>query len=100
MTHGAPRKAAVHVLGAAQDPVTSPWAPNPDGRRTEAEAIAIAKRWGVVIPDDIRFVFRDELVHKKEALAEYGGFQSSRAVRWSDFHAKGRIPVKVRPSAV
>lgn len=84
------------LLGAAQTPTSLPWAANKDGPRTEEEAVEIARRWGVEIPDDIRFVFRDVLILNKDAYAEYGGFRPFRRVRWSDFYVKHRIPVQVR----
>ncbi|MEP7119884.1 MAG: hypothetical protein ABJE95_03195 [Byssovorax sp.] len=99
MTRDASSSRVAEITGTAQSPKTLPWAPNVDGSRTEAEAIAIAKRWGVTIPEDIRFIFRDDLV-PADAYATYNTFTSTGRVRWSEFYVKERIPVKVRRSVL
>lgn len=87
------------ITGTAQDPRTLPWAPTGKGPRDDAEAVALAKRWGVVIPEDIAFHFRDDMV-PPDAYAIYNTFLSTRNYRWSDFYAKERINVKVRRSVL
>ncbi|WP_437297542.1 hypothetical protein [Sorangium sp. So ce426] len=86
-------------IGAAQDPRTLPWAPNGNGPRSEAEAVELARRRGIVIPEDIAFHFRDDAV-PQGAYAVYNHFTSIRRYRWSDFYAKERINVKVRRSVL
>lgn len=99
MTDEASSSKAAEVGGTAQDPRTLPWAPNGDGPRDEAEAVALARLRGVVIPEDIAFHFRDDLV-PDGAYGIYNTFASFKDYRWSDFYAKGRINVKLRRSVL
>ena len=92
------------VRGAAQRPRLA-WAPNPGGlRRTPEEAIALARRWGVEIGEDVRLVWNEALVDslvgspaKGEIVwACYFGATSTARLTWNDFLVQGRLPVKVR----
>jgi hypothetical protein len=90
---------AAGVSGTAQNPRTLPWAPNGDGPRAAAEAVELARRWGILIHEDIAFHFRDDVV-PEGAYAVYNTFDSDKRYRWSDFYAKGRINVKIRCSVL
>lgn len=90
---------ATEVSGAAQDPRTLPWALNAGGPRGEADAVELAQRCGVVIPEDIAFHFRDDLV-PEGAYAVYNTFVSSKKYAWSDFYANERINVRLRRSVL
>jgi hypothetical protein len=55
-----------------------PWRPNADGAvRTIDEAVELARKWGVEIPEDIAFYVRDPNHLPPGALAEY--FRMPRA---------------------
>jgi hypothetical protein len=82
-----------------------PWHPNPGGQtRSVEEAIGIARRNGVQIPEDVAF-FVDE-------LGELGPTITARApevrklagdeVRWSDLvnHSTGKVPIIIRPDVL
>lgn len=72
------REATVRIDGLAQTPGTMPWRPNADGAvRTIEEAVELARRWGVEIPEDIAFYIRDPKHLPPGALAEY--FRMPRA---------------------
>jgi hypothetical protein len=78
------------------------WQPNPDGRtRTIEEAIAIAMRFGVQIPDDVAF-FVDELGDLDAATTARGPKVTKLAgdiVSWSDLvHDRtGKVPFRIGP---
>jgi len=97
--YATPPQMADELPGAAQEPRTLPWKPNPDGPKSVLDAIALAKTRGVVIPEDIRLVVRDAMV-PENADATYGGFQSHKSFRWADFYIGGKIPVKIRSSVL
>ncbi len=78
------------------------WAPNPDGqRRTIEEAVEIANRHGVQIPDDVAF-FVDEF-GMLETETSAAGSRITKAVgeyvRLSDFRhpVNQKVPFVIRP---
>jgi len=97
---------AIEVTGTAQSPRTLPWAGNDEGPRSEEDAVSIARSRGVVIPDDIRFVFvRDEgFPFPSDTYAYYGGFQPYKRFAWSELYVHAEedewIPVKIRRSVL
>jgi len=98
--HATPTTEPAEVPGAAQDPRTLPWRPNPGGPRSLPDAVTLAKARGVVIPDDLHFVVRDDMI-PENSYAAYGGFQTHRSFCWADFYARGgKIPVKIRKSVL
>ncbi|MBI3409597.1 MAG: hypothetical protein HY040_14750 [Planctomycetes bacterium] len=78
------------------------WQRNPEGQiRTIEEAKAIAKQWGVAIPDDVNF-FEDELKELHETFTACGPRVDKPAgstVYWNDLvHDKtGKVPFRVWP---
>lgn len=85
-TKGQAGPVAVAVEGFAQSPRMT-WRKNPDGVvRTTEEAVDLAKRWGVYIEDDIRFIARDPERLPKDATAEYmnRNFQTNPRLGWKD----------------
>jgi hypothetical protein len=89
------------LLVAGLSPTVA-WHPNPGGElRTIEEAVAVARRWGVVIPDDVAF-FMDEEGDLDETTTARGPRITKSIggrVCWSDFvnSLTGRIPFTVRP---
>lgn len=81
------------------------WQPNPEGQsRTLEEAVAIAKRFGVRIPEDVDF-FVDELGDLDANTTARGPQVTKPAgdtVSWSDLvHDKtGKVPFRIRPDIV
>lgn len=77
------------------------WKPNPGGaKRSIEEAVEIASRYGVRIPDDVEFVEDEEGVLPKNMTAR-GPIVSKHAglpVYWSELvnSLTGRIPFRVR----
>jgi hypothetical protein len=78
------------------------WQPNADGRtRTISEAVAIAKRNGVQIPEDVAF-FVDESGELGVDITARGPQVTKSAgstVSWSDLvhDLTGKVPFRVRP---
>jgi hypothetical protein len=78
------------------------WWPNPDRQtRTIEEAVAIARRFGVQIPDDVAF-FVDEVGDLDANTTARGPRVTKPAgmiVVWSDLvHDKtGKVPFRIRP---
>jgi hypothetical protein len=85
--------------GAPKIHRTEPWAINPEGPRTLEDALALAQRWGVLIPSDVRFFVADDYV-PEDAHATYFYRSAKRGdfVRWEEFfHDRlGHIPIRVR----
>lgn len=79
--------ATVSIDGMAHSPRLT-WRQNPDGVvRTPAEAVELAKKWGVEIDDDIRFVARDPSYFAKNTMAQYfqaKGLPGAR-MSWNSF---------------
>ena len=82
------------------------WRPNPVGQtRTIEEAIAIARRFGVQIPDDVDF-FVDEFGYLDATTTARSSRLSPRTpetpVQWSDFvaSATGKVPFLIRPDVL
>jgi hypothetical protein len=82
-----------------------PWRPNQGGQhRTIEEAVAIARRHGVEIPDDVAF-FLDEFGDLGPDTTARGPKITKTAgslVRWSDFvHDRtGKVPFLIRPDVL
>jgi hypothetical protein len=81
------------------------WRRNPNGQvRTIEEAIEIARRNGVVIPEDVAFFVDEqgELGPTITARAPIVRRPAGGEVRWSDLvHDKtGRVPIIVRPDVL
>jgi hypothetical protein len=78
------------------------WQPNPDGRtRTISEAVAIAQRFGVQIPEDVAF-FVDETGELGADITARGPQVTKLAgstVFWYDLmhDLTGKVPFRVRP---
>lgn len=78
------------------------WRPNPDGQtRTIEQAVAIAKRFGVHVPDDVAF-FVDEfgdLDSDTTAKSSRVTKPAGATVHWSDLvhDLTGRVPFRIRP---
>lgn len=88
------------MRGAAQSPRTWPWPANADGPRTTEQAVALAKRHGVVIPREVVFIL-DEwgLCDDPAVEAFYLRWRQDQGpiITWPDFYrADGKIPVYVR----
>jgi hypothetical protein len=88
------KKAAevVTVAGYAQHPRTYPWLKNPDGAvRTADEAVEIARKHGVEIPDDV-LVRKLKGKHLPDnTYARYfshRGTDPKKMIRWEDFYDK------------
>ncbi len=84
--------------GAAQRPLGQPWCPDPGGRRSVADAISLAKEWGVVVEDDVRIVVNDPWLNMlgDEVYAAYATFKSISTYTWDDMLIKGKMVVKLR----
>jgi hypothetical protein len=88
--------------GAAQRSLAKPWRLNADGRRTIDEAVALARKWGVVIADDVQFVVRDDMLLEDQD-ARYAAFSGARDKKyvWEDlFTRSGKIVVKLRSTVL
>lgn len=88
------------ILVAGLSP-TLTWIPNSgDQPRSIEEAIEIAKKWGVTIPNDVDFFLDedDELDEKTTARGSRITKVEGGLVRWSDFvhDLTGRIPFVIR----
>jgi len=98
---------------------TFPWRLNESGRRTEIEALEIARREGIVIPEDIKLwvdpgldAARWRNLENPRIWARYGGRlrQGSRnmnnLVEWeellvtSPLTGEGRLPIAIRPEVL
>lgn len=85
------------IVGSAQGPKLK-WTPNADGPRTIEQAVEIARRYGVAIPDDVEF-FVDEGMLEPNTYARYCGFLKYPGdyVYWTElYHDQGYIPVLIR----
>ena len=101
---GAPvRKSAEDVMkpigGFAQNPRLK-WQPNPDGViRTRDEAVALARRHGVEIPEDILFglVQQEDLpANAFAAYAQLGDTSATKRIYWDEFYNRYEmIPVRL-----
>jgi hypothetical protein len=81
------------------------WRPNPDGRiRTIEEAVEIARRNGVVIPEDVAFFVDEqgELGPTITARAPSVRRPAGGKVRWSDLvnDRTGQVPILIRPDVL
>lgn len=96
---GAPGAEPIKVEGHGQRP-TVEWKPNADGRRlTLDEAVELARKWGVEIPEDIRFVVARDGYLKPDTFAEYMSrvFKPGDRVSWEDFlNIHEEVAVKIR----
>ncbi len=84
---GSADSAALSLEGLAQSPRLT-WRKNPDGVvRTAEEAVELAKKWGIQIDDDIRFVARDPKILPKDTMAKYfhETFSAGDRLSWDDF---------------
>jgi len=91
--------------GTAQGSLSKPWRRNADGRRTILQAVELAKRWGIVVEDDVRIVASDGADGYLDSLgaevdAAYAGFTSQRSYTWDDLLIQGRIVVKLRSAVL
>ncbi|MGA2449549.1 MAG: hypothetical protein ABTD50_12775 [Polyangiaceae bacterium] len=88
--------------GTAQRPLGQPWRPNPGGRRSVADAVALAKDLGVVVEDDVRIVVNDAWLNMQgaEVYAAYAGFTSTRPYTWDDLLIRGKMVVKLRSTVL
>ncbi|MHB1556649.1 MAG: hypothetical protein ACYC61_04105 [Isosphaeraceae bacterium] len=92
---------AIAVMISGQYPKHQ-WRPNPDGQtRTIDEAVAIARRFGVRIPEDVEF-FVDELGDLDERTTARGPLVSKIAgevvTRPDLVHdITGKVPFRIRP---
>jgi hypothetical protein len=87
----------VNIRGTGQYP-TVKWNPNSHGARTIEEAVAIAKKNGINIPDDILFI-SDEGTLASDTFAKYFGAikKPGEIIRWKEFYnIHGKIPVRIR----
>ncbi len=88
--------ATVSVEGMAHSPRLT-WRQNPDGVvRTPAEAVELAKKWGVEIDDDIVFLARDPSYFAKNTMAQYFQAKGLPGARMSwksflDIHEQLRV---------
>ncbi len=75
------------------------WRDNTDGARTIEEAMVIAKRFGVVIPEDVAFFVDEtgELGRDVTARGPRVDKPAGEKVRWSDLvHDKtGKVPFRI-----
>jgi hypothetical protein len=86
------------IVGHAQYPGKFPWRPNPDGPRTIDEAVAIARKHGVNIPEDIQFaVSKTPLPANRFAeYAQLGSKSPDQIITWEEFYNKfEKIPVRL-----
>jgi hypothetical protein len=94
----------VELAGEAQFPRSRPWKVNPEGPRTIDQAVTLARRQGVVIPEDVELVV-DEwgLITEPDVDARYFRWrgQPTDFIPWTAFYsARGKIPVLVRPEVL
>jgi hypothetical protein len=81
---------------------TREWKPNPNGEvRTIEQAVQIAKRWGVEIPDEVQF-YLDEAGELNKELTARGprvDKYSGERVYWSDLvhPVTKKIPFRIWP---
>jgi hypothetical protein len=86
------------IAGYAHSPQLT-WAPNPGGEvRTVDEAVALARKLKVEIPDDIRFIAVNQKDLPKNAYAAYAqmgkNFQAGDFIEWEQFYNRfEQIPV-------
>lgn len=78
------------------------WRPNPEGVvRTVDEAQEIARRWGVVIPEDVSFAIDNYGYLDEKTTAKTTTFREFEGtiIDWSWFFHKltGKIPFLIRP---
>jgi len=88
--------------GAAQSSLSKPWRPNPEGRRSVEDAVALARAWGIVVEDDVRIVASDrtDKTLDDHEDAAYAGFMSTRTYTWDDMLSNGKIVVKLRSTVL
>jgi hypothetical protein len=91
------------VAIAGQSPKIA-WRPNPGGQvRTIEEAVAIARKHGVVIPEDVSFFVADagELAANVTARGPVVRTEAGGYVQWSDFLNRfGKVPFQVNPKVL
>jgi hypothetical protein len=94
-----PRDAVVQIDGLAQTPGTMPWRPNADGAvRTIDEAVELARKWGVEIPEDIKVMAVNPKFLPRNALAQYfdQSFRAGERMSWERFfNAYEEVAVKL-----
>ncbi len=89
---------AVARAAGAQAPRLA-WRPNhPPARRSIDQARALVAAEGIDVPDDVRFVERDDAHFASDVYAAFGGFKSTSWYRWDDLLRDGAVVVKVRAS--
>ncbi|SRR5579883_702302 len=97
----AARSTASGVI-SGQFPTTMPWRPNPGGQtRSLEEAIEIARRNGVRIPEDVAF-YVDESGELGPTITARGPEVKrlpGEHVNWSDLahDITGKVPITIRP---
>ncbi len=82
---------AVTVTGSAQAPSTQPWAANPNGVVRRIDQVAdLARRHGVEIPDDIRFVAVKAEWLDPDTFAQYFSrtFRAGERISWEVFYTR------------
>jgi hypothetical protein len=78
------------------------WTPNPAGPHTLEDTVAIARRYGVHIPDDVVTFEAEGLIHDPDAIAQYFRLNviPGNMVNWSDFYNQyDKIPGLIRRGA-
>ncbi|MFF5294011.1 hypothetical protein [Paractinoplanes globisporus] len=92
--------AGFRIGGFAQSP-TLKWVPNPGGEvRTIDQAVALARRRGVIIPEDINFVGVAQDTLPPNAFAEYAQLgrptSAGQMISWEQFYNRfQQIPVRL-----
>ena len=88
--------------GTASFPTTVPWAPNPDGPRTLAQAIAFVESRGVSILDEVEFhVVEDDALPAHVHASYSSPADGALRVEWEDFKGlREKILVRVKRSVL
>jgi hypothetical protein len=80
---------------------TEPWASNSDGPRSLAQALDLVKKYGVTIPDDVRFFATEDCIPADAHAAYHLVYEQSgqAVVSWQKFYNRNKcIPIRVRKS--
>ena len=87
--------------GTAQGSLCKPWRRNVGGRRSVAEAINLARAWGILVEEDVRVAVgqpADDWLNSlgADVDASYAAFTSNRSYTWEGLLIRGKIVVKLR----